>query len=72
MLAVKLDLWLAEIARLTFVNICVQFLAFEGVTRLSARVVLENIFLVCKERSAGQFAIEKFSFLSYEILSVVC
>ena len=46
-------------------NICVRFLAFEGVTRLSARVFLEYIFCCFEEKSAGQFAIEKFSFLSY-------
>ena len=42
-------------------NICVRFLAFEGLTQLSARGFLEYIFCCFKERPAGQFVIKKSS-----------
>ena len=47
------EIMIAEIARLTFVNICVRFLAFEG-DSIKSRVFLEHILCCFKERSAGQ------------------
>ena len=57
-------LLLAELARLTFVNICLQFLAFKGVTRISAGYFRIRILLFWRE-VCGLVVMRDVQFSSY-------